>query len=161
MAPAANGLGLAALSKSKLNAFEQSVAINVLLVAINMFIGASASVAIGVLTKANVHLRVRPYWHFGAEWGPHRCIAQHGSIPLRPAADAALSPLAVYALGGVSGAHFNPAVSIMLLLKKKVSFNKALAYIAAQVRSHYKSEARGSSENRMHAVLNFPLSVPQ
>jgi glycerol uptake facilitator-like aquaporin len=42
-------------------------------------------------------------------------------------------PVAVFAFGGASGAHLNPAVSLMLLLRGKVSSGKAVAYMVAQV----------------------------
>jgi glycerol uptake facilitator-like aquaporin len=40
---------------------------------------------------------------------------------------------AVSAFGGASGAHLNPAVSLMLLLRGKISSGKAIAYMVAQV----------------------------
>jgi hypothetical protein len=43
-------------------------------------------------------------------------------------------PPTVYAFGGVSGAHFNPAVSFMLYLQGEIDLKKLLAYAAAQVR---------------------------
>lgn len=39
----------------------------------------------------------------------------------------------IYAFGSTSGAHLNPAVSLMLLLRGKISSAKALAYMVAQV----------------------------
>lgn len=39
----------------------------------------------------------------------------------------------IYAFGATSGAHLNPAVSFMLLLRGKISGAKAIAYMAAQV----------------------------
>jgi aquaporin Z len=50
-----------------------------------------------------------------------------------PAAAAAAAAAAVFAFGGASGAHLNPAVSLMLLLRGKISSGKALAYMVAQV----------------------------
>ena len=35
--------------------------------------------------------------------------------------------------GAISGGHFNPAVSIMMLARKQISNMKALGYITAQV----------------------------
>jgi glycerol uptake facilitator-like aquaporin len=46
---------------------------------------------------------------------------------------AAAAAAAVFAFGGASGAHLNPAVSLMLLLRGKISSGKALAYMVAQV----------------------------
>ncbi len=39
----------------------------------------------------------------------------------------------IYALGDISGAHFNPAVSIGFWLAKRMSFKEASAYIGAQL----------------------------
>ena len=35
--------------------------------------------------------------------------------------------------GSVSGGHFNPAVSVMMLLDMKISMGEAVAYIVAQL----------------------------
>lgn len=40
---------------------------------------------------------------------------------------------AIYAFGKVSGGHFNPAVSFLMLLKGDVSGAKFFAYVAAQL----------------------------
>lgn len=40
---------------------------------------------------------------------------------------------AVYAVGSVSGAHLNPAVTIAMLVLGKISYNTAMAYIVAQM----------------------------
>lgn len=39
----------------------------------------------------------------------------------------------IYAFAGQSGAHFNPAVTVMLLVRGRIGAGKALAYMAAQV----------------------------
>jgi aquaporin Z len=39
----------------------------------------------------------------------------------------------IYALGAVSGAHFNPAVTIAFFLTKRFAFNDAILYILAQL----------------------------
>jgi glycerol uptake facilitator-like aquaporin len=39
----------------------------------------------------------------------------------------------IYAFGSTSGAHLNPAVSLMLLLRGKIGSGKAIAYMVAQV----------------------------
>ncbi|WIA39833.1 hypothetical protein OEZ86_013283 [Tetradesmus obliquus] len=58
-----------------------------------------------------------------------------GAAPAALAAPAnALAVMAmIFAFGGASGAHLNPAVSLMLLLRGKVSSGKAIAYMVAQV----------------------------
>jgi glycerol uptake facilitator-like aquaporin len=43
--------------------------------------------------------------------------------------------LLVYGLAPVSGGHINPAVSFGLMLTKKITVIRALAYIVAQARS--------------------------
>lgn len=41
--------------------------------------------------------------------------------------------LLAYFLGGISGGHFNPAVTLMFLYKKSITASVAVAYIAVQV----------------------------
>ena len=41
--------------------------------------------------------------------------------------------LLIHSLGGVSGAHFNPAVTIALLVARKIAPPQAMVYVAAQV----------------------------
>jgi glycerol uptake facilitator-like aquaporin len=41
--------------------------------------------------------------------------------------------LLILVLGPISGAHFNPAVSLVMLAKKSLSIREALAYIPAQI----------------------------
>lgn len=41
--------------------------------------------------------------------------------------------LAILTLGGISGGHFNPAVSIYFFARKELSFPELLAYVAAQL----------------------------
>jgi len=40
---------------------------------------------------------------------------------------------AIYMVGGVSGGHFNPAVSVMMFLKGKLSADMTILYIIAQI----------------------------
>jgi aquaporin Z len=63
------------------------------------------------------------------------------SIILNVAGKSAMAPLfiglgltAAILLGGhISGGHFNPAVSTMMLLKKSLSLNDYVPYVAAQL----------------------------
>ena len=63
------------------------------------------------------------------------------SIILNAVADAALGPIAVavgllasiYFAGKVSGGHFNPAVSIMMYVKGKLTGDLTILYISAQI----------------------------
>ncbi len=40
---------------------------------------------------------------------------------------------AILAFGSLSGGHFNPAVSVMMLVKGAIGVNTCVSYIAAQV----------------------------
>ncbi len=56
------------------------------------------------------------------------------SLPLLTPVVAGLTlGLGVYMLGSVSGAHFNPAVTIALATLRKISTSDAIAYIIAQL----------------------------
>ena len=39
----------------------------------------------------------------------------------------------IYAFGNISGGHFNPAVTIMMGVDKKVPINEAMLYITSQI----------------------------
>lgn len=39
----------------------------------------------------------------------------------------------IYAVNDISGAHFNPAVTLALLTSKKISIDKAIWYFIAQI----------------------------
>jgi glycerol uptake facilitator-like aquaporin len=49
------------------------------------------------------------------------------------AATGAILFVLVSALGPVSGAHFNPAVTLVMALQRRIGFSAALAYLPAQV----------------------------
>lgn len=63
------------------------------------------------------------------------------SVILNAVADAALGPIAVaigllaaiYFGGKVSGGHFNPAVSVMMYVKGKLTGDLTILYISAQI----------------------------
>lgn len=59
----------------------------------------------------------------------------------------------VYALGGVSGAHFNPAITIGLLFIRKISVDDAVMYLAAQL-----TGAAAATQIGMQLVV--PATVP-
>jgi len=50
-----------------------------------------------------------------------------------PLAIGAILMVMIYAGGHISGAHYNPAVTIAVLIRGKVSTNEALAYIGSQL----------------------------
>lgn len=39
----------------------------------------------------------------------------------------------VYAIGGISGYHINPAIKISMLVERKIAFKEAISYIIAQL----------------------------
>ena len=51
--------------------------------------------------------------------------------------------LMILTLGGISGGHFNPAVSIYFFAKKELSFGQLVAYIAAQLTGAFFGVAAG------------------
>jgi MIP family channel proteins len=64
----------------------------------------------------------------------------------------------IYAVGHVSGAHFNPAVSFAFALTRHFSWTRMLGYWAAQVSGAVIAAAilRGSLGNRAHVGATLP-----
>jgi glycerol uptake facilitator-like aquaporin len=62
-------------------------------------------------------------------------ITEDGALRLLINALIAAGTLAliISAFGGISGGHFNPAVTVVFLSKKEISISDALAYMAAQI----------------------------
>ena len=54
-------------------------------------------------------------------------------LPLAPLAIGAALMVMVYMGGAVSGAHYNPAVTLAILLRRKIAGGEAAAYMAAQI----------------------------
>ena len=74
--------------------------------------------------------------------------------------------LFVYTIGGVSGAHFNPAVSIAMVSLKKLSNKDALVYIIFQVVGALLAmlvvaELGGSAPENMVAENTMPVGVAE
>jgi aquaporin Z len=59
--------------------------------------------------------------------------AVRSSNPLAPLAIGAILMAMVYAGGHVSGAHYNPAVTMAVLIRRRIDLRDAIAYWAAQV----------------------------
>jgi MIP family channel proteins len=64
----------------------------------------------------------------------------------------------IYAVGHISGAHFNPAVSFAFALTRHFSWTRVLGYWAAQVSGALIAAAilRGSLGNRAHVGATLP-----
>jgi glycerol uptake facilitator-like aquaporin len=62
-------------------------------------------------------------------------ITQDGALRLLINAFVAAGTLAliINAFGGISGGHFNPAVTVVFLSKKEISISDGFSYIAAQI----------------------------
>ena len=67
----------------------------------------------------------------------------------------------IYAVGHVSGAHFNPAVSFAFALTRHFSWAKLVGYWAAQVSGALLAAAilRGSLGNRAHVGATLPAGT--
>lgn len=56
-----------------------------------------------------------------------------GSAVLIPMTVGVCLAVLIYAGGHISGAHYNPAVTLSILLRKKISFKQAIGYIVMQL----------------------------
>src|SRR6478672_10943227 len=67
----------------------------------------------------------------------------------------------IYAVGHVSGAHFNPAVSFAFALTRHFSWARVVGYWAAQVSGALIAAAvlRGSLGNRAHVGATLPAGT--
>jgi aquaporin Z len=61
------------------------------------------------------------------------CCAVVSQAPLAPVAIAAVLAAAVYAGGHVSGAHYNPAVTIAVYVRGRLDASEIAPYVAAQI----------------------------
>ena len=59
----------------------------------------------------------------------------------------------IYALAGISGAHFNPAVTIAMIVNKRIEFSKGIAYILSQL--------LGASFAAFALKLIFPVATAE
>ena len=69
--------------------------------------------------------------------------ASASGSPLKQASLALTLGLMILTLGGISGGHFNPAVSIYFYAKKQLSFGQLVAYVAAQLAGAYVGVVAG------------------
>jgi aquaporin Z len=67
-----------------------------------------------------------------------------GIAPMAPLAIGAALMVMVYAGGHVSGAHYNPAVTLAVLMRGKIDRNDALYYIVAQLFAGVAAAAIGA-----------------
>ena len=68
--------------------------------------------------------------------------------------------IAVNAFGGVSGAHFNPAVTIGMLATRRISAANAVAYIVAQLAAGVTTALVYRSIFPAAAVAQATLGIP-
>ncbi|MBP7835321.1 MAG: aquaporin [Rhodoluna sp.] len=71
--------------------------------------------------------------------------ASASESPFRGITAALTLGLMILTLGGISGGHFNPAISIYFFAKKTLSFGTLLSYIAAQLVGAFFGMAAGLS----------------
>jgi aquaporin Z len=61
------------------------------------------------------------------------CVIAPGAGPLAPLAIGAALMVMIYAGGHISGGHYNPAVSLAVLLRGKISAASFMGYVVAQL----------------------------
>ena len=71
--------------------------------------------------------------------------ASSSGSPLKQISLALTLGLMILTLGGISGGHFNPAVSIYFFAKKELSFGQLVAYVAGQLTGAFFGIAAGLS----------------
>ncbi len=69
--------------------------------------------------------------------------ASTSGSPLKQISLALTLGLMILTLGGISGGHFNPAVSVYFFAKKELSFGQLVAYVAAQLTGAFFGVAAG------------------
>ena len=69
--------------------------------------------------------------------------ASTSGSPLKQISLALTLGLMILTLGGISGGHFNPAVSLYFFSKKELSFGELLAYVAGQLTGAFFGIAAG------------------
>jgi glycerol uptake facilitator-like aquaporin len=69
--------------------------------------------------------------------------ASASESPFRGLTSALTLGLMILTLGGISGGHFNPAISIYFFAKKTISFGTLVSYIAAQLTAAFFGMATG------------------
>jgi glycerol uptake facilitator-like aquaporin len=69
--------------------------------------------------------------------------ASTSGSPLKQISLALTLGLMILTLGGISGGHFNPAVSIYFFARKELSFGALVAYVAAQLTGAFFGVAAG------------------
>ncbi|KAJ1446105.1 aquaporin-like protein [Pelagophyceae sp. CCMP2097] len=86
-------------------------------------------------------------------------IALARGAPLAPVAIGGTLAVMIYALGGVSGGHFNPAVTLGVFLRrgaKRADAGRALSYAAAQLAGAFLAGAYARAVVGDGAAIGFP-----